>query len=53
MNRNDPLNQSSLVMTPQNIHKIFIPQNYSFFLKTPQIIEILDFEPLKMTRPYV
>ena len=39
---------------PQKIfHRIFIPQKISISLKTPQNIEIQNFEPKKMTRAYV
>ena len=41
------------MMTPKNLHKIFIPQKIYFFLKTPKNIEIQNFEPQKMTRAYV
>ena len=34
-------------MTPKNIHKIFIPQKYSFFWTPPKNIEIQNFEPPK------
>ena len=33
------------VMTPKDIHKIFIPQNFFIFLKTLKGIEIQNFEP--------
>ena len=33
------------VMTPKDIHKIFIPQKIFFFLKTLKGIEIQNFEP--------
>ena len=33
------------VMTPKDIHKIFIPQIFLFFLKTLKGIEIQNFEP--------
>ena len=32
-------------MTPKEIHKIFIPQNFFIFLKTLKGIEIQNFEP--------
>ena len=31
----------------KKIHKILIPKNYSFFLKTPKEIKIQNFEPPK------
>ena len=40
-------------MTPKNIHKIVIPPKILIFLKTQKSIEILNFEPQKMTRAYV
>ena len=44
---------SRILWWPQKyIHKIFIPQKIFIFLKTPNI-EILNFEPQKMTRAYV
>ena len=33
------------VMTPKDIHKIFIPQKFFIFLKTLKGIEIQNFEP--------
>ena len=52
MHRNDPQNQSIFVMTPKNIHNIFIPHKYSFFWPPPPPkkkinIEIQDFKPPK------
>ena len=45
---------SPFLWWPQkNIHKIFIPQKILIFLKTPQKIEIQNFEPKKMTRSFV
>ena len=38
---------------PKNIHKIFILKKILFFLKTPKIIEIQNFEPKEITRAYV
>ena len=40
-------------MTRKNIHKIFIPQKFFIFLKTPKTIEIQNFEPQKIARAYV
>ena len=40
-------------MTPKNIHNFIIPQKIFNFLKTPQNIEIQNFQPQKMVRPYV
>ena len=40
-------------MTPKNIHKIVIPPKILIFLKTQKSIEILNFEPPKLTRAYV
>ena len=37
-------------MTPKDIHKIFIPQNILFFLKTSKNIEIQNFETKKNDR---
>ena len=39
--------QILFVMTPKNIHKIFIPQKILIFLKTPKDVEIQNFEPPK------
>ena len=47
MHRNDPYIWSNFVMTPKNIHKIFVPQKIFIFLKIPKNIEIQNFEPLK------
>ena len=38
---------------PKNIHQIFIPQKIFIFLKTPNNIEIQNFEPKKNDRAYV
>ena len=43
-----------MTLPPQkkkNIHKIFIPPKYYFFLKTPQNIEIQTFDPQKWPEP--
>ena len=42
--RNYSLNQSSYMLTPQNMHKIFILKNIYLF-ETPKHIEIQDFDP--------
>ena len=49
--RNYPLNQYNFVMTPKNIHKVFI----HFSKKTEKNIEIqdLDLRANKMVRAYV
>ena len=39
------------VMTPKDIHKIFIPQKLYIFLKTLKGIEIQNFEPQNGTSP--
>ena len=49
MHRNDLLIKSNFVMSPKNIHKIFIPQKIFIFLKTQFFFEIQDFEPQKMS----
>ena len=41
------------MMTPKNIHKIFMAKIVFVFLKTPKYIEIQNFEPQKMNRAYV
>ena len=40
-------------MTPKNITKIFITIKIFIFLKTPQNIEIQNFESPNMTQAYV
>ena len=40
-----------LVMTPKDIHKIFIPQKIFIFLKTLKGIEIQNFEPQNGASP--
>ena len=39
------------VMTPKNIHKIFIPQKIFIFLKTLKGVEIQNFEPQNGASP--
>ena len=48
-----PKTSPVLCWTPQNIHKIFIPEQIFIFLKHPKNIEIKDFEPQKMAQAYV
>ena len=50
--RNDPKihKMTPFVMTPKNIHKIFIPQKIFIFLKKPQNIEIQNIEPKNCPR---
>ena len=53
LHRKYPLNQSSFMMTPKNIQKIFIPQKIFISLKIQNNLEIQDFEPPEIARAYV